>query len=46
LMSRFSVVGPPTLFLLDAKGREIPGSRMIGPITAGEIAKRLSQAGA
>lgn len=46
LMKRFSVVGPPTLFLLDAHGREIPGSRMIGPITTDEIARRLSQAGA
>jgi len=45
LMKRFSVVGPPTLFLLDGNGHEIPGSRMIGPITAGEIANRLAQAG-
>lgn len=46
LMTRFSVVGPPTLFLLDADGHEIPGSRMIGPITADDLARRLSQAGA
>lgn len=46
LMDRFSVVGPPTLFLLDADGREIPGSRMIGPITTDEIARHLSQVGA
>ena len=45
LMSRFAVVGPPTLFLLDAEGHEIPGSRMIGPITADEIAERLLRAG-
>jgi len=45
LMKRFSVVGPPTLYLLDGNGHEIPGSRMIGPITAGEIANRLAQAG-
>ncbi|MDC7788706.1 protein-disulfide reductase DsbD [Rhodoplanes sp. TEM] len=46
LMARFAVVGPPTLFLLDAAGREIPGSRLIGPITADEIARRLAAAGA
>lgn len=46
LMTRFSVVGPPTLFFLDAEGREIRGSRIIGPITADEISERLSQAGA
>lgn len=45
LMTRFSVVGPPTLFLLDPQGREIPGSRLIGPITAQDIAKRLDRAG-
>ncbi len=45
LMSRFAVVGPPTLFLLDAEGHEVPGSRMIGPITADEIAERLLRAG-
>lgn len=45
LMSRFSVVGPPTMFLLDAEGREIPASRMIGPISADDITRRLSQAG-
>ena len=46
LMSRFSVVGPPTMFLLDAAGHEIPGSRMIGPIDAEDITSRLSRAGA
>uniref|UniRef100_UPI000A8950C1 thioredoxin domain-containing protein n=1 Tax=Mesorhizobium sp. 1M-11 TaxID=1529006 RepID=UPI000A8950C1 len=46
LMTRFSVVGPPTLFLLDTEGREIRGSRIIGPITADEISGRLSRAGA
>ena len=46
LMTRFAVVGPPTLFFLDAEGREVPGSRMIGPITADEIAGHLSLAGA
>jgi thiol:disulfide interchange protein DsbD len=45
LLARFSVAGPPTLFLLDAGGQEIPGSRLIGPITADDIARRLAGAG-
>lgn len=46
LMERFAVVGPPTMFLLDLQGREIPGSRLIGPITAEDLASRLTLAGA
>ncbi|MFS8037162.1 protein-disulfide reductase DsbD [Xanthobacter sp. AM11] len=46
LMERFQVAGPPTLFLMDAQGREIPGSRIVGPVTAEEIARRLDAAGA
>ncbi len=45
LMSRFSVIGPPVLFLMDGQGREIPGSRLTGPITAEDIAARLATAG-
>lgn len=45
LMARFSVVGPPTMFLLDSTGREIAGSRLIGPVTAQDIAARLARAG-
>jgi thiol:disulfide interchange protein DsbD len=45
LMSRFAVIGPPVLFLMDANGREIPGSRIVGPITAEDIASRLQMAG-
>lgn len=46
LMARFRVVGPPALFLVDAQGREIPGSRIVGPITVEDIARRLDAAGA
>ncbi|MDW6024740.1 protein-disulfide reductase DsbD [Mesorhizobium sp. BAC0120] len=45
LMARFSVVGPPTLFLLDARGREIHGSRIVGPVTEEEMTRRLESAG-
>ncbi|WP_248307731.1 thioredoxin family protein [Bosea sp. AS-1] len=45
LMARFAVVGPPTLLLVDVHGREIPGSRLTGPITVQSIEARLAQAG-
>ncbi|MDQ0391315.1 protein-disulfide reductase DsbD [Labrys monachus] len=46
LLARFGVVGPPTLLLLDANGREIAGTRLVGPVTAQDIERRLAQAGA
>jgi thioredoxin:protein disulfide reductase len=46
LMTRFGIVGPPTMFILDSKGIEQHGSRLIGPITTEEISKRLADAGA
>lgn len=46
LMTRFRVVGPPALFLLDANGREIPGSRLIGAISAADLTARLTAIGA
>ncbi|WP_370677723.1 protein-disulfide reductase DsbD [Pleomorphomonas sp. PLEO] len=46
LMARFRVVGPPALFLLDANKREIPGSRLVGAISASDLAARLTAAGA
>lgn len=46
LMTRFRVVGPPALFLLDADGREIPGSRLIGALQAADLTARLTAAGA
>lgn len=45
LMSRYSVVGPPTLFLLDAAGREVPGSRHIGAITRADLDGLMAKAG-
>lgn len=45
LMHRFAVAGPPTMFLLDTQGREVPGSRLVGPITADDITRRLDAAG-
>lgn len=45
LMARFAVIGPPTLLLVDGRGREIPGSRLTGPVTVQSIETRLAQAG-
>lgn len=46
LMDRFSVIGPPTLFLVDRAGREIGNSRITGAITPETISQNLSRAGA
>lgn len=46
LMKRFGIVGPPTMFILDNRGKEKSGSRLVGPITAEEISKRLKDTGA
>ncbi|MFG1417607.1 protein-disulfide reductase DsbD [Xanthobacter sp. V0B-10] len=45
LMSRFSVIGPPTLFLMDAAGRELPGTRHVGALTAQDIDGLAARAG-
>ncbi|MEP9347701.1 protein-disulfide reductase DsbD [Xanthobacter sp. KR7-225] len=45
LMQRHDVVGPPTLFLMDAEGRELPGTRHIGAITPDDIAALAAKAG-
>ncbi|MFG1402909.1 protein-disulfide reductase DsbD [Xanthobacter sediminis] len=45
LMSRFSVIGPPTLFLMDAAGRELPGTRHVGALTAQDIDGLAAKAG-
>lgn len=42
LMARFRVVGPPALFLLDTGGREVPGSRLIGALSAADLSARLA----
>jgi thioredoxin:protein disulfide reductase len=46
LMSRFAVVGPPALILMDPKGTEIPDARIVGPVTPNDIIRILSMAGA
>ncbi|OZA01316.1 MAG: cytochrome C biogenesis protein [Rhizobiales bacterium 17-65-6] len=46
LMTRFGVVGPPTLFLVDRTGREFPGSRIVGPLSSEDLTRRLDAAGA
>lgn len=45
LMQHFDVIGPPTLFLVDKTGRELPGTRIVGPLTAEDMVRRLDAAG-
>ncbi|MCS0505196.1 protein-disulfide reductase DsbD [Ancylobacter mangrovi] len=45
LMARFDVVGPPTLFLVDAKGQEIAGSRLTGVVSSDDIERLAARAG-
>ncbi|MFG1211642.1 protein-disulfide reductase DsbD [Xanthobacter flavus] len=45
LMGRYAVIGPPTLFLLDPTGREVPGSRRVGALTLADIDHLAIQAG-
>lgn len=44
LMERFDIVGPPTMFVVDTAGREVPGSRSIGAITAQDVSRKLEAA--
>jgi thiol:disulfide interchange protein DsbD len=44
LMERFDVVGPPTLIFLDAAGREVNGTRIIGPTVADEFLNKIAAA--
>ncbi|MFG1184575.1 protein-disulfide reductase DsbD [Xanthobacter aminoxidans] len=45
LMGRYAVIGPPTLFLLDPTGREVPGSRHVGALTLADIDRLALEAG-
>jgi thiol:disulfide interchange protein DsbD len=45
LMGRYAVIGPPTLFLLDPTGREVPGSRRVGALTLADIDRLALEAG-
>jgi len=45
LMGRYEVIGPPTLFLLDPDGREVPGSRRVGALTLTDIDRLAIEAG-
>lgn len=45
LMSRYAVIGPPTLFLLDPAGGEVPGSRIVGAVTPQDMDRLMAKAG-
>lgn len=44
LMRELGVAGPPTMILLDAHGREAQGSRLIGSISAAQLAEAATRA--
>ncbi|MGQ3675480.1 protein-disulfide reductase DsbD [Xanthobacter sp. TB0139] len=44
LMERFGIIGPPTMFVVDATGREVPGTRMIGAINAQDVTRNIEAA--
>lgn len=46
LMKRWGVLGPPTLILIDASGKEVRAQRMVGELDARSFLRRLDAAGA
>jgi thiol:disulfide interchange protein DsbD len=44
LLKEYSVIGLPTLIVLDSEGNEISDLRMVGDITAEQLATNLSSA--
>ena len=46
LLERHGVVGPPTMIFLSPSATEAPGSRLIGEMSAQDVASALQSAGA
>lgn len=44
LMERFAVIGPPTLVFLDASGREVDGTRIIGTTAVDDLLTKIAAA--
>lgn len=44
ILTHLAAWGPPTYFVIDGHGQELPDSRMIGPFTVDDMAKRLARA--
>lgn len=44
LMERFAVVGPPTLIFLDTTGREVSGTRIVGPTSVDDFLTKVAAA--
>jgi thiol:disulfide interchange protein DsbD len=45
LMRAHQIIGPPTVMLFDAQGRERRGSRLVGDFTAGDLIRRQPPGG-
>lgn len=43
LLDHYHIIGPPTLLFIDAKGQELPESRIVGEIDAPALARHISQ---
>lgn len=43
LLSAFNVIAPPTMLFFNAKGQEIPNSRLVGEISRRDFLKHLKQ---
>lgn len=44
MMQALRVVGPPTMIFVDATGREVPGSRLVGDVTTRSLLASLEKA--
>lgn len=44
LMARFAVIGPPTLIFLDAAGREVKGTRIVGATIVDDFLDKIAAA--
>jgi thioredoxin:protein disulfide reductase len=44
LMERFAVIGPPTLVFLNAAGKEVDGTRIVGATVVDEIIRKIAAA--
>ena len=44
LMERFAVIGPPTLIFLNAAGKEVSGTRIVGMTAVDDVLSKVAAA--